>query len=414
MFKHAFLTFIFFLAVCSVAMAETGSTTSSYEKIFTEICELVEEHFYDSARAETFSANTKPSYQHQLDTISSDAEFSKYINEMLETLKASHTEYYTRDDPGYYQLLAIFHVLPEVKELFHNKDILYPSIGILTENINGNTFIRAVLHGSIADKAGLVQGDQILSADGKEFSPVLSLREKIGGTVTLEIRRTEKTPPFKVQLQPGIVNPKQEFLEAERASIQVFETEGKRIGYIHIWSYAGEEYQQEFLQAISWGKLKDADALIWDLRGGWGGAGPEYLNVFNKNVPVFVSKDRNGNVSTYDPQWRKPVVLLINKGVRSGKEVLAYGFKKFQIGTTIGERTAGAVTAGRLFVLSNGAVLYLASRDAKVDGVILEGIGVEPDIEVPMDIRYLEGKDIQLEKALEYLVHKLSGTETTP
>jgi hypothetical protein len=31
----------------------------------------------------------------------------------------------------------------------------------------------------------------------------------------------------------------------------------------------------------------DADALIWDLRDGWGGAVPEYLDLFNVRAPTM-------------------------------------------------------------------------------------------------------------------------------
>ena len=43
-----------------------------------------------------------------------------------------------------------------------------------------------------------------------------------------------------------------------------------------------------------------------------------------------------------------------------------------------------------------------------VDGKRLEGIGVEPDIEVPFDIRFAGGRDVQLEQAKDEMV-KLIG-----
>jgi len=38
---------------------------------------------------------------------------------------------------------------------------------------------------------------------------------------------------------------------------------------------------------------------------------------------------------TIDYQWRKPVVMLVNNGTRSGKEILTYGLKQYKIGTVI-------------------------------------------------------------------------------
>jgi len=38
-----------------------------------------------------------------------------------------------------------------------------------------------------------------------------------------------------------------------------------------------------------------------------------------------------------------------------------------------------------------------------VDGEVLEGRGVAPDVVVPFDVRYSDGEDPQLERALEIL-----------
>ena len=77
--------------------------------------------------------------------------------------------------------------------------------------------------------------------------------------------------------------------------------------------------------------------------------------------------------------------------------------------TVVGERTAGAVVAGQLFALPNGDLLYLAVRGVEVDGQVLEGRGVEPDIRVPMKLPYSAGRDPQLEEAIQHLIAVLTG-----
>ena len=44
-----------------------------------------------------------------------------------------------------------------------------------------------------------------------------------------------------------------------------------------------------------------------------------------------------------------------------------------------------------------------------IDGMRLEGVGVEPDIEVPFDIRFAAGKDIQLERAKDEIVRLIES-----
>ena len=45
------------------------------------------------------------------------------------------------------------------------------------------------------------------------------------------------------------------------------------------WSYAGQKYQDILTHVLTNGRLKERDALVLDLRGGWGGASPSYLNL---------------------------------------------------------------------------------------------------------------------------------------
>jgi carboxyl-terminal processing protease len=387
--------------------ANLAAQDSPYPRLFDEVCEKVESAFYDAKFVEEKFSEIKQAHKRRIAGAASEAEFSKLINAMLENLQASHTNYYTPHDYAYYHLAAIFSFLPEIKNLFGQQEIKYPSIGIITQEIGKQIFIASILSGSAAEKAGLQNGDEILSVDGEPYSPIQSLQDKIGGEAIFKIRRTPSGSPLEVKAQPVMIDPKQEFLEAQRNSIRIYEQNGRRIGYVHLWSYAGEDYHNEFLRAISSGELKSAEALIFDLRYGWGGASPEHLKVFTANIPVLKMIDREGKERIFNPRWDKPVAMLVNGSVRSGKELLAFGFKKYKLGTVIGERTAGATLGGRVFVLSNKAMLFLAVQDSQIDNVRLEGIGVEPDITVRMDIRYCQGRDGQIEAALAHLLSKL-------
>jgi carboxyl-terminal processing protease len=142
--------------------------------------------------------------------------------------------------------------------------------------------------------------------------------------------------------------------------------------------------------------------LIWDLRDGWGGAISEYLDLFNTRAPTMQTIDRNGAGEFENIKWRKPVAMLINGGTRSGKEILAYGFKKYHLGEVIGTRTEGAVLAATAFLIGNG-LLLLAVRDVLIDSVRLEGVGVTPTIEVQASLPSADKGDAQLDKAIAVL-----------
>jgi carboxyl-terminal processing protease len=221
----------------------------------------------------------------------------------------------------------------------------------------------------------------------------------------MQIHRAAEGPVTNVTVKPEQIQPGDEFEAALKNSARIIESNGRHIGYIHLWSYAGDQYQALLEKTLSTGKFKDADALIWDLRDGWGGADPRYLRIFDPHGPTMTLTDRDGKTQIVEFRWRKPVALLINDGTRSGKEVLAFGFKKNAYGEVIGERTAGALLAATAFLLSDGSLLILAVEDAAVDGERLEGKGVAPTIEVQNVLPYAAGKDAQLDRAIEALAN---------
>jgi carboxyl-terminal processing protease len=286
---------------------------------------------------------------------------------------------------------------------------MYPSLGIFTQRLEDKTFISGVLDGFPAAKAGLRVGDELLAADGAPYHPIRSLAAKVNQEMTLQVRRSRDETPHDVVVVPQQTKPNEAFLKAMRESARVIHTQGVTIGYIHVWSYAGSQYQRLLEHEIFSGTLKEADALILDLRDGWGGAQAHYLDIFNAQGPTVTMVDRHGDIAVANVKWRKPVVMLVNGGTRSGKEILAYGFKKYGLGEVIGTRTAGAVLAARAFLLSDGSLLILAVNDVRVDGQRLEGVGVTPTIEVPFPVEYAQGKDPQLERALELLSRSVRG-----
>ncbi len=386
------------------ALARADDTKAKTE-IFDEAWRTTRDKFYDRKLNGLDWDAVGDKHRAEYAAAKTDAERAAAINAMLAELGASHTHYYTKDEPAYYELADIFAgaLRRELPKQFPGGKISYPGIGIFTKTIDGKTFVSGVFPGQPAAKAGLLLGDEIIAADGAPFEPIGSFRNKVGKSVALKIRRTANGPETELRVEPQNLDPGDTFESALKDSARIIESNGRRIGYVHVWSYAGQNYQELLEELLSDGALKDADALIWDLRDGWGGARPRFLSVFDPHGPTMRMTERNGDTHLENYRWRKPVALLINNGSRSGKEVLAYGFKKNGYGQLIGERTAGALLAATAFMLSDGSLLMLAVNDVSIEGERLEGKGVEPTIEVPFDIRYAAGKDPQLEKAVEVL-----------
>lgn len=393
------------LVVVSMTLCPMGIYSITNDSLFSEICSLVDKNFYDSTFHGVDWPSLKQAYRKQASTTTDRISFTNLVNDMLSKLNASHTNYYTVDDPLYYHLSDIFKSAPPFKpaicNAFSDCVVKYTCIGIITQKIENEFFVKAVLDSSPAYNAGILKGDKIISVDEKPYMPVSAFKGKAGSNVSIKIQRTKEKSSFKTfVIKPEEFIPNEMFENAMRKSARVISHKGTDVGYIHVWSFAGEKYY-ELLKEIIGTQLTSAKALVIDLRYGPGGANPEYLNLFNDRVPVLKHKLRNGQGWTHDPQWRKPVVLLVNDDTRSGKEIVAFGFKKYNYGKIVGTRTAGAVLGARPYFLSDGSMLYLAGGVCLTDGENLEGKGVLPDIEVPQELKYCVGKDIQLDKAVE-------------
>ena len=79
----------------------------------------------------------------------------------------------------------------------------------------------------------------------------------------------------------------------------------------------------------------------------------------------------------------------------------------------VGERTSGSDLVADILSMPNGAtLLYPIAQTRTSDGTILEGRGVIPDIEVSLDRdSLLQGRDVQLEAAIDYLLGFTEATE---
>jgi carboxyl-terminal processing protease len=154
------------------------------------------------------------------------------------------------------------------------------------------------------------------------------------------------------------------------------------LAYVRLWTYAGLDIRQLLTELLTSDPLRNADGLVLDMRSRWGGAPPDAAEMFVGRAPLMELVGRDNSAITANFRWRKPVVGIIDRGIRSGMEILAYALQKAGI-ALVGARTAGAVLGGRPYVLSDNSLMILAVMDVRVDGERLEGIGVAPDIEVP-------------------------------
>jgi carboxyl-terminal processing protease len=400
----------FYAVIAAVALGSLLSGVAAAEDrsgSFEWVWQTVHEQFYDARFNGVDWDAMKAKYRDRAIHAANREEYAAVINEMLAELRASHTAFYTPDTPAYFQLLGVF--LPMNDSLgkatasaLTDGKALYSGIGIFTQTVKGRQFVRGVEEGLPAHQAGIQVGDRLVSVDDAPFHAIRSFEGKAGKPVTMVVERTPGATK-RLTVVPAMLDGSTMFVDAMKASVQIVERGTAKVGYIHAWSYAGQRYQQILENELFFGRLKHADALVLDVRDGYGGGSPSYLNIFTRRCLAFTSQPRSGPAVTIPSCWARPVVLLTDDHSTSGKELMAYAFKRGRVGPIVGERTAGAVLGGRIFANeADASLLYLATQNARMDdGTRLEGKGVEPDIEVPFQLPYAQGRDPRKARAID-------------
>lgn len=390
---HKSMLFVLSLTLVSALGAQPADTV-----LVDEVADHIRQHFYDPKLAGADLGALQGDARRQIASARRWEEKAAVLNRMLGALRTSHTAFYSPESRAYYEIQGIFS--PDDAPA-------YDGIGAETALLPEGLFVRAAWAGHPARKAGLRPGDRILAVDGERYHEIHSFRGK--KRVTMRVQRTaDPASVHEITVEVVSIRSPAAFEKALRESAEVHQVRGKKIGYVHVWSYAGEHYQEALEDVVLRGPLKDCDALVLDIRDGWGGAKPNYLNLFNREVPRFAYIGRDGVTSPVESQWRKPVALLVNEGSRSGKEILAQGFKTYNLGPVVGARTAGACVGGRPFKLKSGGILYLAVANVTVDEQVIEGIGVEPDVTVAQPLPYSQGSDPQKARALQVIRERLT------
>lgn len=367
--------------------------------LFDEVWDTVALNFFDPSLNGVDADAIRAEFAPRLTTSMPRTEAAAVINDSLARLRTSHTQLYIPEQIEHPEIRDVFSAMRPDRD----PPVRYEGIGFRTRTIDGRTFIEDVYHGGPAHAAGLLRGDELLAVNGEPYEGLASFFELAGIEVFISLRREAGAEPIDIPVSVAWIQPKELFERSIRESARIIEAGGSRVLYVRVTSYAHRDFHaavKGILRGHDWSD-DPPDALVLDIRGGWGGASPDYLDIFNPIIPEMSGHGRDGVERTTRWSWSKPVVMLIDEGSRSGKEILAFAFRKHGIGKLVGTRTAGAVVAGSPTGLRDGSVLYLAVQDVYADGVRIEGVGVEPDVVVERPLAYSKGADPQLERAVD-------------
>ncbi len=373
---------------------------------------IVRQNFYDATVASAVWPAAVAKMRPAIESSKNLQELTDNINLLMAELHSSHCQFTTVNDETFYFLHSLF------GDYLHRKHHRQPPkidfTGAITGGVNAKfRQIRYILDDSPASQAGLKIGDEIVSVNGHPFVGQLSFAGSSKSSTEILIRRGDRK--ITVRLIPQLKEDYGTYIQALKKSVRIDSKVAEaanapgKFAYIHFWC-GGSAAHDLFEEILSGENIHNTDGLILDLRDGYGAAFFDDLDYFYrpaKGYPAFRGKSRKGFSSPSYMFYDKPVVALINGGVRSGKELMAFSLKQTGRAQLVGEKTAGAVVGGRLFPIDERTAIYLAvsGPDSEPDknGVNLEGSGVMPDVEIHTSLVERGQKDLQLEAAQQLL-----------
>lgn len=163
---------------------------------------------------------------------------------------------------------------------------------------------------------------------------------------------------------------------------------------------------------------QDKKGAVIDERNNGGGSAADYMiDIMSRELFGYFNSKANDNRPWTTPMagiWG-PKVMIINERAGSGGDLLPYMFKMKGIGPLVGTKTWGGLvgTWDTPRFIDGGRMVAPRGGFYDVDGNwAVEGEGVAPDIEVIQDPKsVIQGKDPQLEKAVNEALRLLNGNE---
>lgn len=295
----------------------------------------------------------------------------------------------------------------------------FEGIGATVADKNGQIVIVAPIKDTPADRAGIRSGDAVIAVNGESTEgwtvekAVQKIRGPKGTEVTLTIEHedgeTEEITLTRDEIEVESVStvpPGGEFKDAAGAEVT-------DLAYVQILEFTAVTQAQlePVLEQVAAGGY---EGLVLDLRSNPGGLLETVVGVadmFLEEGTILVEVKRGGDEKEYTANsggeaTEIPIAVLLNRFSASGSEVLAAALQDNNRAVVIGEKSFGKGTVNTAQELSDGrgAIFVTVARWLTPDRILIDGVGVRPDIEVELTDEDIDlRRDAQLLRAIDYL-----------
>ena len=260
----------------------------------------------------------------------------------------------------------------------------YEGIGIEVMLNNGVVSVSKVFDNSSASKKGVKVGDVItkvndIDINGKTLKEVVSMISGSDSKNKAKITVTRDGEELSFELSKGTI-------EIPVVSSEIYENNGKKIGYIKIDMFSSKVYKQ-FNNALKKLENKNIEGLVIDVRDNPGGYLSEVKNILclflNKKQVLYQLQTKDETEKVYGTKKSidrdYPVSVIINDESASASEILASAFKESYGSRVVGINSYGKGTVQSASDLSSGDTFkYTVQKWLTPDGNWVNDKGVVP------------------------------------
>lgn len=382
---------------------------AEWATIFDEVWRRFRDYFYVANMHGYDWEALRDRYRPLLEHVAHRSDLNYVMGEMIAELNISHA-YVSGGDEG----------LPE-----------RPSVALLGarfETDNGRYRVAKILEGqndepryrSPLTEAGVdvSEGDYILAINGQSLSAEDNIFRRLtvpsGQALALTVSSRASGGETREVLVEPIGSESNLFylawvLDNHR---RVTEATDGRVGYLHVPDM-GPDGIREFIKWF-YGQIRK-DGLVIDVRSNGGGNVSQMLIERLSRKPLSLGYSRTmENVSTYPNEaFNGHMAAILDENSASDGDIFPWQFRNAGLGPLIGKKSWGGVTG----ITSHGPVIDGGSVNVpefgflNTDGEwVIEGEGVEPDIEVENDpASVIAGEDPQLERAIEEVMKQIEA-----
>ncbi len=404
------------------AALDAATRQQAFDFVWSRINEAYVDPHFNGVNWQQVGAN----HQAQILAAPTDAIFWKSLDMMVAELGDAHTR------------------VLSPRQYANYKDKQTVGTGLSLAPLNGDIVVMAVAKDSTGEKAGIAKGHKLLTIDGMEATDwwqQQALKARKNSTPRAQLNSVKRSfnrgdPEYPKDSISVLV---------ERADLTQFEavlTRGVRpykdtltaqilpsgLGYLRLTGF-----DLKLLPSVSpvFKQLRDAPALVIDLRGNSGGAVLLATEMMNYLVQGKVMLGKKVTRSGQSPSllfglvrlgsmqlklqgvktpYLAPMVVLVDGDSASSSELFAGSLQNIGRAEIVGESTCGCLLGylGYANVPGGGALSYSELDMVPTNGRRIEGVGVIPDHAVALSRQDLiNGKDRALERAVQVLEARL-------